>query len=273
MGAKSGLLFYCYDVREEEKFQLVLSSLSYEVNVSWNCKCENRRRMGSQPIKMWSLMKQVLRNRFGFKNREGQRQGQAKGKFMESSMGEKSTKVDELSQAQDVVNRKVIHHEKKNTCILVKEEDFYTINPLSPQQFHEEERERERERVENEMKKKSISDDKRIEGQDVIKEKSREEKVKSDKKMSDQKKENVVEKKRRVSFNEEQSVIESISTSMEECECVKSVVSTKESEGKRKESECLIEEHESLKEEQVEEKQDEIEKSEETKKEMSLMIF
>ncbi|KAI5669854.1 hypothetical protein M9H77_19707 [Catharanthus roseus] len=46
-------------------------------------------------------MKQALKNRFGVENREGQRQGQTNVKFMESSMGEKSTKVDELSQAQD----------------------------------------------------------------------------------------------------------------------------------------------------------------------------
>ncbi|KAI5671374.1 hypothetical protein M9H77_11738 [Catharanthus roseus] len=49
-------------------------------------------------------------------------QGQARKKFMESSMGEKSTKVDELSQAQDVLDRKVIQHEKMNTCTFVKEE-------------------------------------------------------------------------------------------------------------------------------------------------------
>ncbi|KAI5667303.1 hypothetical protein M9H77_17156 [Catharanthus roseus] len=34
----------------------------------------------------------------------------------------KSTKANNLSQAQDVIDRKVIHHEKKNTCIFVKEE-------------------------------------------------------------------------------------------------------------------------------------------------------
>ncbi|KAI5671898.1 hypothetical protein M9H77_12262 [Catharanthus roseus] len=97
-------------------------------------------------------------------------------------VGVEFPKANKLSQAQDVIDRKVIHYEKKNTCIFVKEE------------------------------------------------KSREEKVKS-------------------------------------------VVSTKESEGNRKGSECLIKNHEILKEEQVEEKQDEIEKSEETKEEMSLMIF
>ncbi|KAI5675911.1 hypothetical protein M9H77_06861 [Catharanthus roseus] len=163
-------LFYCYCVREEEKFQLVLKSLSYEVNVCWDCKCENRRRMGVQPFKTWSLMKRSLRNRFGVGNHEGQKQGQAKGKIMESSMGEKSTKANKLSQAQDVLDRKVIHHDKKKICIFVKEEN------------------------------------------------SREKKVKT-------------------------------------------VVSTKESEGKKEESECLIE------------NQDEIEKSRETKEEMILMIF
>ncbi|KAI5682103.1 hypothetical protein M9H77_03331 [Catharanthus roseus] len=44
-------LFYSYYVIEEEK--LLLS------------KCEKRRRMGAQPIKTWSLMKQSSRNRFG----------------------------------------------------------------------------------------------------------------------------------------------------------------------------------------------------------------
>ncbi|KAI5663475.1 hypothetical protein M9H77_22798 [Catharanthus roseus] len=157
--------------------------------------------MRAPPIKTWSLMKQALRNRFGVGNHEGQRKGQTEEKFMESSTGEKSTKVDEPSQAQDLLDRKVIHQEK-DTCNLVKEEYSYTMNSLSPQQLYEEKRKiEEKERVENAIRKKSISEDKRIEEQDVIEEKSREEKVKS-------------------------------------------VVSTKESEGKRKESECLIENHE-----------------------------
>ncbi|KAI5682539.1 hypothetical protein M9H77_03767 [Catharanthus roseus] len=121
----------------------------------------------------WSLMRQALRSTFGVGNQEGQRQGQTKEKLMESSMSEKFTKVDKLSQAQDVVDGKVIHHEKKNTCTFVKEE------------------------------------------------KSREEKLKSDKEMCDQKKESAMEDKRRVSFNKEQSFNESISTSLEECECEK----------------------------------------------------
>ncbi|KAI5676265.1 hypothetical protein M9H77_07215 [Catharanthus roseus] len=45
-------------------------------------------------------------------------------KFMESSMGEMSTKVDELSQTQDVVDRKVIDHEKKHMCTFLKEENL-----------------------------------------------------------------------------------------------------------------------------------------------------
>ncbi|KAI5650458.1 hypothetical protein M9H77_36463 [Catharanthus roseus] len=118
-------------------------------------------------------MKQALRNRFGVKNHEGQRHDQVKVRFMESSMGEKSTKVDELSQAQDVVDGKAIHHEKKNNCTLVKKEKSYTMNLLSPQQVHEEQRKmRKKERVESEIKKKSVSKDKRIERQDLIKEKS-----------------------------------------------------------------------------------------------------
>ncbi|KAI5672736.1 hypothetical protein M9H77_13100 [Catharanthus roseus] len=55
-------------------------------------------------------------------NHERQIQGQAKEKFRESPLGEMSTKENELSQAQDVIDRKVIHHEKKNTCTFVKEE-------------------------------------------------------------------------------------------------------------------------------------------------------
>ncbi|KAI5662225.1 hypothetical protein M9H77_21548 [Catharanthus roseus] len=63
-------------------------------------------------------------------------------------MTTKSKKVDELSQAQDVVDRKVIHHEKKNTCTFIKEGKSYTMNALSPQQFHEEQRKmREKRRV------------------------------------------------------------------------------------------------------------------------------
>ncbi|KAI5662306.1 hypothetical protein M9H77_21629 [Catharanthus roseus] len=59
------LLFYFYGIREEEKFQLVLKSLSYE-----------------------SLMKQAFRNRCGVDNHEGLGRGQPKVKFMESSMVE-----------------------------------------------------------------------------------------------------------------------------------------------------------------------------------------
>ncbi|KAI5662520.1 hypothetical protein M9H77_21843 [Catharanthus roseus] len=44
--------------------------------------------MGAQLIKIWSFMKQSLRNRFGVGNHEGQ-QGQAKVKFMEPSIVEK----------------------------------------------------------------------------------------------------------------------------------------------------------------------------------------
>ncbi|KAI5663091.1 hypothetical protein M9H77_22414 [Catharanthus roseus] len=115
---------------------------------------------------------QLIKTKFGVENNEGQRQGQAKEKFMVSSMGEKSTKVNELSQAQDVLDRKVMHHEKKNICTLVKEENSYTMNLSSPQQFHEEKRKmREKERLENEIRKERISEDKRIEKQDVIEEK------------------------------------------------------------------------------------------------------
>ncbi|KAI5653453.1 hypothetical protein M9H77_30640 [Catharanthus roseus] len=74
--------------QKEDKFQLVLKSLSYELKVWWDCKCENRRRMGAQPIKTRSLMKQSLRKKFGVENLERQRQGQAKETFMESLMGE-----------------------------------------------------------------------------------------------------------------------------------------------------------------------------------------
>lgn len=66
MRAKSGIIvIFLYYVREEEKFHLVRKSLSYEVNVWWDCKYENRGRMGAKQIKTWNLMKQALRNRFG----------------------------------------------------------------------------------------------------------------------------------------------------------------------------------------------------------------
>ncbi|KAI5663120.1 hypothetical protein M9H77_22443 [Catharanthus roseus] len=84
----------------EQQFQLVLKSLSYELNIWWNCKCENRRRMGAQPIKTWSLMKQSLRNKFGIVNHVRQGQVQPKVKFMESLMVEESPKIKELSQAK-----------------------------------------------------------------------------------------------------------------------------------------------------------------------------
>ncbi|KAI5650157.1 hypothetical protein M9H77_36162 [Catharanthus roseus] len=161
-------LFYSYGVREEVKFQLVLKSFSYVVNDWWDCNCEYRIRMRLKPIKTWSLMKQALRIRCGVENYEGQGKGQAKVKFMESSMVEESLKTQAMEEKRTVEQG---------------------------------------------------------------------------------------------SFNEEQSVIESISTLLEECEYTKSVVSTKESEGKTKENE------------KVEEKQDDIEKSEETKEEMSSIPF
>ncbi|KAI5662181.1 hypothetical protein M9H77_21504 [Catharanthus roseus] len=78
---------------------------------------------GSSTNQDLELMKQSLRNRFGVGNHEEQRQGQEKGKIMEFSMGEKSTKANKLSQAQDVLDRKVIHSQKKNICNFVKEEN------------------------------------------------------------------------------------------------------------------------------------------------------
>ncbi|KAI5666836.1 hypothetical protein M9H77_16689 [Catharanthus roseus] len=61
---------------------------------------KKRRRMGSQPIKTWSLMKQTLRNRFGVENNERQGQGQSEVKFMKPSKDEESPKVKELSQGK-----------------------------------------------------------------------------------------------------------------------------------------------------------------------------
>ncbi|KAI5663859.1 hypothetical protein M9H77_23182 [Catharanthus roseus] len=90
-------LFYSYCVKEEEKFQLVLKSLSYEVNVWRDIKCENRR-MGARLIKTWNLMKQSLKNRFGVGNHDGQRQGQSKVKFMELLIVEESPKIKALSR-------------------------------------------------------------------------------------------------------------------------------------------------------------------------------
>ncbi|KAI5662516.1 hypothetical protein M9H77_21839 [Catharanthus roseus] len=120
--------------------------------------------MGLKPIKTRSLIKQALRIRRGLENHEGKRQGQAKDKFIELSMVEKSLKT-------------------HATEVKIRVEQG--------------------------------------------------------------------------SFNKEQS----------------SVVSTKESKGKTNENECLIENHESFIEEQVEEKKNEIEKSEETKEEMSSILF
>ncbi|KAI5681071.1 hypothetical protein M9H77_02298 [Catharanthus roseus] len=58
--------------------------------------------MRAHPIKTWSLMTQSLRNKFGVENHERQRQGQAKEKFMKSSMDEMSTKVNELHKFKTV---------------------------------------------------------------------------------------------------------------------------------------------------------------------------
>ncbi|KAI5664102.1 hypothetical protein M9H77_23425 [Catharanthus roseus] len=76
-------LFYSYAVREEEKLQLVLKFLSYEVNVWWDRNFENIRRIELQLIKTWSLMKQTLRIKCGVVNHERQGQGQSKVKFIE----------------------------------------------------------------------------------------------------------------------------------------------------------------------------------------------
>ncbi|KAI5653075.1 hypothetical protein M9H77_30262 [Catharanthus roseus] len=100
-------LFYSYCVREEEKFQLVLKSLPYEVKVWWDSKCENGRRIGVQQIKIWSLMKQSLKNRFGVGNHVEQRQVQQKVKFMESLMVEEFLKIKELSQDKIEENLKI----------------------------------------------------------------------------------------------------------------------------------------------------------------------
>ncbi|KAI5667572.1 hypothetical protein M9H77_17425 [Catharanthus roseus] len=99
-------LFYSYGVREEVKCQSVLKSLSYEVNVWWDCTCENRRRMGAKPIKTWSLIKQVLRNIFGVENSEGQRQ---ESEHLECSK-EKESEFDKSERV------------KENECFIEKQE-------------------------------------------------------------------------------------------------------------------------------------------------------
>ncbi|KAI5681258.1 hypothetical protein M9H77_02485 [Catharanthus roseus] len=114
-------LFLC--VREEEKFQLVLKSLSYEVNVWWDCKCENRKKVGEKPIRTWSLMKQALRIKYGVGNHEELGQCQPMVKFVESSMVEESQKVIELSQAKIKVSLKINAMEKtskEKPCIMSK---------------------------------------------------------------------------------------------------------------------------------------------------------
>ncbi|KAI5676024.1 hypothetical protein M9H77_06974 [Catharanthus roseus] len=95
-------LLYTYGVREEEKFRLVLKSLSYEVNVSWDFNCENRRRIGLQPIKTWGLLKQAWRTKYGVENHERLGQGQAKVKFMESSMVEEILKLHTMEEKRIV---------------------------------------------------------------------------------------------------------------------------------------------------------------------------
>ncbi|KAI5652997.1 hypothetical protein M9H77_30184 [Catharanthus roseus] len=52
-----------------------------------------------------------IEDKFGVGNHEGQRQGQAKEKFMKSSMGEKSIKVNELSQDQDIFEAQDMENE------------------------------------------------------------------------------------------------------------------------------------------------------------------
>ncbi|KAI5682066.1 hypothetical protein M9H77_03294 [Catharanthus roseus] len=83
---RNGGYYLNMDKREEEKFQLVLKSLPYEVKVWWNSKCENGRRIGDQPIKTW------------IRNHEEQKQVQPKLKFMESLMVEEFPKNKELSK-------------------------------------------------------------------------------------------------------------------------------------------------------------------------------
>ncbi|KAI5676368.1 hypothetical protein M9H77_07318 [Catharanthus roseus] len=84
--------------------------------------------MGAQQIKTWSLMKQALRTKFEVENHGGQRQGQANEEFMESSMGEKPTKANELSQAQDVLDRKSFTMRRRTLVPLIQPQslDFLT---------------------------------------------------------------------------------------------------------------------------------------------------
>ncbi|KAI5681908.1 hypothetical protein M9H77_03136 [Catharanthus roseus] len=91
-------LFYSYSVRDEEKFQIVITSFSNVVDDWWNCNCEYRR-IRFKPIKTRGLVKQTLRIKYGVKNHEGQGRGQAKVKFMEPSIVEESPKVKELKHA------------------------------------------------------------------------------------------------------------------------------------------------------------------------------
>ncbi|KAI5676873.1 hypothetical protein M9H77_07823 [Catharanthus roseus] len=120
-------LFYSYCLREEEKFQLVLKYLPYEVKVWWDSKCENRRRMGAQPIKTWNLMKQSLRNRFGVGNHEEQRQGQPKVKFIELLMVEESPKIKELSEDKIIESLKIYvvkETSKEEPCCIMNEKSI-----------------------------------------------------------------------------------------------------------------------------------------------------
>ncbi|KAI5676919.1 hypothetical protein M9H77_07869 [Catharanthus roseus] len=111
------LWFYSYGVTEEEKFQLVLKSLSYE---------------------------QALKTRLGFENHKEQRQGQSKIKFMESSMVEESPKVKELSQVKigESVEIHVVEETSKEEPFCIMSEKSIEIN--EKERVEEEERSVER---------------------------------------------------------------------------------------------------------------------------------
>ncbi|KAI5681128.1 hypothetical protein M9H77_02355 [Catharanthus roseus] len=95
----------------------------------WDCNCEYRRGMRLKSIETWSLMKQALRIRYGVENHEGQGQGLAKLKPIESSMVKESLKIHAMKEKRRVeqgsfnVEQSVI----KSISTLLEEYEFGTL--------------------------------------------------------------------------------------------------------------------------------------------------
>ncbi|KAI5653698.1 hypothetical protein M9H77_30885 [Catharanthus roseus] len=110
------------------------------INRDMDSKCENRRRIGAQPIKTWSLMKQALRIRFGVANYERQIQDQPKSlkiDVMEETskedpcciMNEKSIGIKEKQRVEEKESKKeeqrlkdifILERVRKSIAMLMK---------------------------------------------------------------------------------------------------------------------------------------------------------